>query len=103
MSQIDYEALDAQLITVLLEAHGFGKLTAATPMHEIRSLAEQAGEVYGRVAAAIEQSKPETSALDLDIEDWQQFGKEQMLRAVEVLFAPGGCMREYLIREGALR
>lgn len=102
MNPIDYDALDARVIGVVLEAHGFGKLTAATPMDEIRALAEQAGEMYGRIAAAIEDAKPQAVAIAMDIDAWKQFGREQMLKATDELFQPGGDIREYLNRMAAL-
>ncbi|EQM76400.1 hypothetical protein NA644_12335 [Pseudomonas stutzeri] len=93
MKDYDVDALEEKLIRVAIEVFGYEKFAADTPMHEIRSKAEQAGMMFGRAFAAAVHSGPITAELAMEIRASEQRGKDRFLDAVNPLCGPGGELR----------
>lgn len=95
---IDYDVteLEEKLARLATEVSGYATITAATPMHEIRAIAEQAGMMFGRMLAAALHSGPITADLAFDIRVNEQQGKERFVAAAGRLFGVGGDLRDVL-------
>lgn len=95
---IDYDVaeLEEKLIRVATEVCGYRTITAETPMHEIRAMAEQAGMMFGRSFAAALHSGPITAELAMEIRVNEQQGKERFVAAAGRLFGVGGDLRDVL-------
>jgi len=98
VEMIDYDVaeLEEKLIRVATEVCGYRTITAETPMHEIRAMAEQAGMMFGRSFAAALHSGPITAELAMEIRASEQRGKERFVESANQLFGVGGELRELL-------
>lgn len=93
--QVDVD-LEEKLLKAILEAHGYGDITAITPMHEVRTMAEAAGRMFGRVIAMVAYSGPITSEVVELIRESEERNKERFLNSVQRLMRPGGELRLFL-------
>lgn len=98
MIDCDVAELEEKLIRVATEVCGYRTITAETPMHEIRAMAEQAGMMFGRSFAAALHSGPITAELAMEIRASEQRGKERFVESASQLFGVGGELRELLTK-----
>lgn len=95
---LDVVDLEERLVRVATEVSGYKTITADTPMHEIRAIAEQAGMMFGRMFAAALHTGPITADLAFDIRINEQQGKERFAAAAGRLFGVGGDLRDVLMK-----
>ncbi len=98
MTECDLTDLEERLVRIATEVCGYRTITAETPMHEIRAMAEQAGMMFGRMYAAAIHSGPITAELAMEIRASEQRGKERFVRSASQLFGVGGELRELLTK-----
>lgn len=95
MNDFAYEVED-KLVRLVAEVGGYATITAATPMHEVRAIAEQAGMMFGRMMAVALHTGPITADIAMEIRSSEQLGKERFVASASRLFGVGGDLREIL-------
>lgn len=84
------------LLRFFLEFYGVDKIAPGTPMHEIRSLGEKVGEMWGRSCAVCLHDGPIEAGIAFEIRAKVVEGKKRALDTITKLYGPGGQIREIL-------
>jgi hypothetical protein len=84
------------LLRFFLKFYGVDKIDPGTPMHEIRALGEQVGEMWGRSCAVCLHDGPIEAGIAFEIRAKVVESKKRALDTVTVLYGPGGRSREIL-------